>query len=642
MRLHIFLLLLTTASYASPWPQFRGPEGKAVSDEANLPMNWSQADGVLWKVEVPKWSFSSPVVWGDHVFVTGALEENKLVVLAFNREDGKQLWRQEFTATAEALNLGPWNTAASPTPATDGKTLVCVFGGGDVIALDYAGSVKWKRSLAFDYGEINCQHGFASSPILWNDRALIVVDRNPLKSDKEKKPASYLLALNLETGKNIYKVTRDTQSSWGSPLLYTNNGKSELVTGSQAKVLTHDPETGKLLWEAVGLADYVAPSPAYGDGMVYVSSGRNGPTLALRPNGSGDVTATHIEWRKSRGGPYVVSPLYYRGYLYVLSELGIIECFEGKTGDRAWKQRIRGRFSACPVAADGKIYFLSEDGLTYILKPGADFEVLAENNLEGETGCMGTPAISQGNIFIRSDDHLICVGQSKGTVAAGNGDGSKVDPKALVELLRTSGYHDNDNGPYIAAVEKLAELKYAPAAEVFPHVIRKTHYDVSEVAVKGFSELGEAAIPGLLSLLEDRRDFIQWEAAAGLARLKSAEAVAPLRTLLAKGKPLVRLAAAEALDAIGGDAAIEGLVTSAKDEEGPVRQVAMDALGRHLGQNALPHLKEGLKDADRLVRIKAAEALGKIGGKDVADILTSAAKVEEDPGVKAKIEEAGK
>ena len=642
MRQLILLFVLTTASVASPWPQFRGPGGSAVSEETNLPMNWSQTDGVLWKVKVPKWSFSSPVVWGDHVFITGALEDNKLVVLAFNRKDGKQLWREEFTATAKALNLGPWNTASSPTPATDGKTLVCVFGGGDVIALDYSGKVKWKRSLAFDYGEINCQHGFASSPAIWKDRALIVVDRNPLKGDTEKKPASYLLALNLKTGKNIYRVTRDTTSSWCSPLVYTSNGKSELVTGSQAKVLTHDPETGKLLWEAVGLADYVAPSPAYGDGMVYVSSGRNGPTLALRPNGSGDVTATHIEWRKSRGGPYVVSPIYYRGYLYVLSELGIIECIEGKTGNRAWKKRIRGRFSACPVAADGKIYCVSEDGLTYVLKPGAEFEVLAQNSLEGEKGCMGTPAISQGNIFIRSDEHLICVGQSKGTVAATNGNSSKVDPKALVELLRTSGYVPNDNGHFIAAVEKLAELKYAPAAEVFPHVIQKTHYDVSEVAVKAFSELGKVAIPGLIALLEDRRDFIQWEAAAGLARLKSTEAIAPLKTLSEKGKPLVRLAAVEALDAIGGDAAIDGLLASAKDEEGPVRQVSMDALGRHLGQKALPHLKEGLKDADRLVRMKAAEALGRIGGKEAVEILKAAAEAEKDAGVKAKIEEAVK
>ncbi|MDP6117229.1 MAG: PQQ-binding-like beta-propeller repeat protein [Planctomycetota bacterium] len=639
MRQVTFFVLLTTASFASPWPQFRGPGGTAVSDETDLPVNWSTTDGVIWKVKVPKWSFSSPVVWGDHVFITGALEQNKLVVLAFDRRDGKQLWQTEFTATAEALNLGPWNTAASATPCTDGKTLVCVFGGGDVIALDYAGKVKWKRSLAFDYGEINCQHGFASSPVVWKDRALMVVDRNPLKGDKEKKPASYLLALDLETGRNIYKVTRDTKSSWCTPLVYESNGNSEVVTGSQTKVFTHDPETGKLIWEAVGLADNVAPSPAYGDGIVFVSSGRNGPTLALRPNGSGDVTTTHIEWRKSRGGPYVVSPIYYRGCLYVLSELGIIECLEGKTGNRAWKKRIRGRFSACPVAADGKIYCLSEDGLTYILKAGAKFEVLAQNNLKGEKGCMGTPAISQGNIFIRSDDHLICVGQSKGTVAATNGGGSDVDPKALVELLRTSGYVPNDNSHFIAAVEKLAELKYAPAAEVFPHVIRKTHYDVSEVAVKGFSELGKAAIPGLISLLEDRRDFIQWEAAAGLARLKSSEAVEPLKKLSQKGKPLVRLAAVEALDAIGGDGAIGGLVASAKDDEGSVRQVSMDALGRHLGSKALPHLKEGLKDADRLVRIKAAEALGKIGGKEVVAVLKAAARGEKDAGVKAKIEE---
>ncbi|HXG12585.1 MAG TPA: PQQ-binding-like beta-propeller repeat protein [Gemmataceae bacterium] len=391
---------------AENWPRWRGPDGNAVSSESPLPQRWGKKENVRWKVRVPGEGFSSPVVWEDRVFLTSAFDGGtRRVVHCLDFPSGRFLW------TGEVRHPHPEQTSAmtghaAPTPATDGRHVVAFFGNAGVVCYDRDGRQLWRHELP----EFDSELGLASSPVLGRDRVFLVCDHD---GDRFRSFDSFLLALDLKTGKPLWKTDRHKlYRSWSTPILVpTADGGQELVVNGEERLRGYDPETGKELWQVGGMTAWVTPSPVFGRGLIFATSGKDGPTLAVRPGGRGDVTATHVVWQHKRGGPYVCSPVLYGDYLYVHTEQGILSCYEAATGKLQYRERLDGKFIASPVAGDGKVYCTNEDGTTFVVRAGPRFEVLARNALEEYT--LASPAISAGRLLLRTERHLYCIGASK-------------------------------------------------------------------------------------------------------------------------------------------------------------------------------------------------------------------------------------
>jgi outer membrane protein assembly factor BamB len=408
----VALLLLPSAAVAGNWPQWRGPALNGVSEEKGLPVKWSATENVEWKLALPGLSGATPIVWGERVFLNAA-EGDDLYLWCVDRAKGAVLWKQKLGSGNVKMRK---HNMSSPSPVTDGKSVWVMTGTGVLKAFDFAGKELWSRDIQKDYGQFGLNWGYASSPLLHDD-ALYVQVLHGMNTDDP----SYVMRVDKRTGKTVWRVERPTDAVRESPDSYTTpallrHGKAfEIVVTGGDYVTGHDPATGKELWRAGGLnpdknpSYRIVASPVVFGGLVYAPT-RVRPLLALRAGGRGDVSKSHLAW-STANGPDVPTPVTDGTYFYVVNDRGVVYCLDAKTGAEVYgQQRLRpGTYSASPVLADGKIYVTSEDGLTSVFRAGPKFELLAENEL-GEY-CLSSPAISDGQIFIRTSNHLYCIGK---------------------------------------------------------------------------------------------------------------------------------------------------------------------------------------------------------------------------------------
>ncbi len=411
----VWLLSFPVIGKSGNWPQFRGWNAAGISEEKGLPVRWSDSENVRWRRELPGPGHSSPTIWGDRIFLTAYQPEEglarltsfltgrpagRLWVLALNAETGSILWQHEVPV--EEVEKGhDTNSPASPSSVTDGEHVYFYVGSYGLLCYDLEGNKIWELPL----GPYANKWGTASSPILYGDTVIQNVD-----NDEE----SYLLAVDKRTGRQRWRASRaGFLRGYATPMLWEINGRTELVVSGSFKVKSYDPDTGREIWTCRGLTRWVNPTPVAGHGLLFVtSSGPGGSVfLAIRPGGRGDITDTHVEWRYERGAPYVPSPIVVGDYLYAVRNGGVATCLEAKTGKVAWQERLPagGDYYASIVSADGKLYTMSEEGIACVLEAGPTYKVLSTNDI-GER-CMATPAISNGQIYIRSDSALYSIGQ---------------------------------------------------------------------------------------------------------------------------------------------------------------------------------------------------------------------------------------
>ena len=413
MRTFFVVLVIASSSvWAENWPQWRGPDMNGESHEKNLPLKWTQEENVTWKIPMPSRSGATPIIWGEKILLNIADGDN-LELWCLDRKDGAILWKSAMGGGNYKINK---QNMSSPSPSTDGKTIFAMTGTGILKAFTFEGKELWARDIQKDYGKFGLNWGYGSSPLLYNGMLYVEV----LHGMKTTNP-SYLLKLDIATGKTLVKMERPTPAIRESPDAYTTptvvrNGKDvELVVSGGDIVTGHDLVTLKELWRANVLnpennpANRIIASPMTRDGMVYAAS-RVRPYVAIKPGGHGDVSESHVVW-KTQNGPDVPTPVSDGKYLWVVNDRGIMWCFDAKTGAEVYSgQRIaKAIYSSSPVMADGKIYATNEEGTTTVVKAGPQFEVIAENKLNEYT--LSSPAISEGQIFMRTEKALYCIGK---------------------------------------------------------------------------------------------------------------------------------------------------------------------------------------------------------------------------------------
>jgi outer membrane protein assembly factor BamB len=398
-RIALLLLVLSLnglAAAAQDWPEFRGPTGQGISTERGLPLDWSESRNVIWKTKVPGLGWSSPVVVGGRVWVTTATELGgaSLRALAFDVETGREVVNTEVFRVRNARLTNPKNSLASPTPIVEADRVYVHFGADGTAALTTSGEIVWKTRLPYQ-----SQHGNGGSPALYGDLLIVNCDG----SDE-----AFVVALDKRTGKIRWKTSRRQpwDQAYSTPLVIQIGDRDEIVSVGAYRAAAYDPQSGKEIWR-VSYSDGFSnvPRPVYGHGLVYIATGFQQPSLlAVRVDGAGDVTKTHIVWTLRRAAPLTPSPLLVGNELYVVSDIGIASCLDAQTGETHWQQRLGGNYSASPIFGDGRIYFLSEEGTAIVIAPGTVFRRLAMNPLDGAT--LASMAVSAGSIFIRTDSHL--------------------------------------------------------------------------------------------------------------------------------------------------------------------------------------------------------------------------------------------
>jgi outer membrane protein assembly factor BamB len=403
---------------ADNWPQWRGPSLNGLSAEKNLPVRWSKTENVTWKLPLPAWSGSTPIIWGDRIFLSVAedlrhREGDNLFLWSIDRTKGTVLWKR---AIGGGNHQERKQNMSSPSPVTDGKRVWVMTGTGILKAFDFDGKELWNRDIQKDYGRFGLNWGYGSSPLLVGD-ALYVQVLHGMRTDDP----SYVLRIEAATGKTLWRVERPTHARFESPDAYTTpallkygTASEVVVTGGDA-VTGHDPATGKELWRANSLnpsndGSYrIVASPVVHGDLIVVPS-RERPMVVVKSGGRGDISRSHVLWSFDNG-PDVPTPVTDGTYVYVINDRGIMWCLDLKTGKEVYgRQRLRpATYSGSPVLADGKIYVTNEDGVTIVVKAGPTFQVLAENDFDDYT--LSSPAVSEGQIFIRTATQLYCLGQ---------------------------------------------------------------------------------------------------------------------------------------------------------------------------------------------------------------------------------------
>ncbi len=424
------------------WPQWRGPffNGMARGD---APTEWSDTSNIKWKVEIPGRGYSTPVIWGDRIFLTTAIPtgkpaavqptptpdqppageqggrrrpgrdsgpqlEHKFDVLAFDRKTGRLLWQK--TAKVAVPHEGyhrAYGSFASNSPVTDGKHVYASFGSRGIYAYDFNGKLIWEKDLGVQM-KMRLGFGEGTAPLLLGDRLIVVFGHEE---------GSFIVALDKRTGKELWRMPRDERSSWSTPYAIEHAGRKQVVVTGTTRVRSYDPDSGKVLWEAGGLGANVIPVPVSQDGVVYVMSGYRDPRLmAIKLGKEGDLTGTDsILWSQTRGLSYTASPVLYENKLYVVTDNGLITAFNATTGEPHYAQVRLPKtynFKASPVGANGKLYLATEDGDVVVVKMGEKFEVIATNTLEDQV-FIATPVIAGGELFLRGQNHLFAISQKK-------------------------------------------------------------------------------------------------------------------------------------------------------------------------------------------------------------------------------------
>ncbi|HEY6509703.1 MAG TPA: PQQ-binding-like beta-propeller repeat protein [Vicinamibacterales bacterium] len=401
----VLLLVCLAAPHtanAQDWPGFRGPNGQGHSAALNVPLEWSESRNVAWKAAVSGRGWSSPAIASGRVWVTTALTGNRtsLRLLAYDVETGRLAVDVEVFDVGDTTLLKDKNSHASPTPIVQGDRVYVHFGALGTAALTTSGDILWRTQLPY-----RAEYGHGGSPLLYGELLLVNCDGED---------QAYVVALDTRTGAVRWKTPRrmPSGSAYTTPLLVLVGGRDEVVSVGAHSATAYDPTTGTELWRVNHYGSSTVPSPAYGHGMVYLASGFQTVTLlAVRADGEGDVTATHVAWKMGRSAPLTPSPLLVGDELYIVNDAGIATCLDAATGRRHWQQRLEGQYSASPLYADGRIYFLNEDGETTVVAPGTRFRALATNTLDGMT--LASPAVSSGSIFIRTASHLYRIATSR-------------------------------------------------------------------------------------------------------------------------------------------------------------------------------------------------------------------------------------
>jgi outer membrane protein assembly factor BamB len=406
--LRVCILAILVAFAGSPagaqdWPAFRGPDGQGRSSESALPLEWSETRNISWKTALPGLGWSSPVVAAGRVWVTTAVEQRgiSLRVMAFDVATGKELVNVEvFKIGGFARDINPKNSWASPTPIVDGDRVYVHFGADGTAALTFTGDIVWKNK--FDY---QSQHGAGGSPVVYGDLLIFSCDGSDV---------AFVVALDKRTGKVKWKTNRrgPWDQAYTTPLVIKVGERDQLVSVGAFRAASYDPLTGKEIWR-VNYDDGFSnvPRPVYGHGLVYIATGFQQPSMiAVRADGTGDVTKTHVAWKLQRGAPLTPSPLIVGDEFYMVNDGGIATCLDAASGTVIWQQRLGGTYSASPVFADGRIYFPAEQGVTTVIAPGREFRRLATNPLDG--GLLASIAVSGGSLFLRTDSHLYRIAAS--------------------------------------------------------------------------------------------------------------------------------------------------------------------------------------------------------------------------------------
>ncbi|HVF90217.1 MAG TPA: PQQ-binding-like beta-propeller repeat protein [Blastocatellia bacterium] len=439
--LMLLLITLNSAAANEKWPQFRGPQSLGVADDPSLPDTWSVAENVAWKTDIPGSGWSSPVVWGDRIFITSVIssnegeqpkkglyfggerkapsDEHRWMVYCVDFKTGKIRWSKEVNRGTPPGPRHLKNTYASETPVTDGERVYAYFGTLGLFCFDMDGKQLWSKR----WGPFNTRFGWgtAASPILHKNRLYIVNDNED---------DSFVLALDKKTGEQVWRVKREEGSNWATPYVWENEYRTELVTSGTKRVRSYDLD-GKLLWELTGMSTIAIPTPFSKFGMVYITSGYVGdqhrPVYAIRAGAKGNITLArgetrneYIAWYQPQAGPYNPSPLVYGDLYYTLLDRGFFTCHDARTGKEIYgKQRMEsgaGAFTASPWAYNGKIFCLSEDGDTFVIQAGPEYKLLGKNSLNEM--CMATPAIAGGSLIIRTASKLYRITKGGGAKKA--------------------------------------------------------------------------------------------------------------------------------------------------------------------------------------------------------------------------------
>ncbi len=398
-----FILAFSGAALAENWPGWRGPRGDGTSHEKNVPVTWSAVQNVVWKVPIPGKGHASPVVWGRHIFVVTASKEKKQrILLCLDRKDGEIRW-QRVVLEAPLERINRLNSYASSTPATDGKRVYVSFLDRDkmfVAAYDFDGNKVWEVRP----GVFASIHGYCSSPVIWKDKLIVNGDHDG---------PSYIVAISRATGQTIWKAPRPNKTrSYCTPIIRQIDGRNQMILSGTMCVASYDPDTGEQHWIIDGPTEQYVASLVYNGELLFMTCGFPDHFLqAIRPDGRGNVTKTHVLWQKDRDCSYVPSPIAFGPYFLVVADNGIATCFEAKTGKSCWRERLGPHYSASLVSANGLVYFLSDKGVMTVIKPGEELDIVARNELGENT--YASPAISDGQIFLRGAKHLYCISNEK-------------------------------------------------------------------------------------------------------------------------------------------------------------------------------------------------------------------------------------
>ena len=388
------MLLLPVFAPAENWTEFRGPTGQGHSSEHGLPLTWSETENVAWKVPIPGRGWSSPVLVDDQIWLTTAINDGRsLRAICLNRDTGRIVHNVEVFQLTDPGAVHQKNSHASPTPILEGDRVYLHFGSHGTACITRSGQIVWKTQELKYYH----RHGPGGSPVVYGDLLVVSCDGYDIQ---------FVVALDKRTGKIRWKSPRKGYQAYTTPLTIQVQGKDQLISPGAHRAVAYEPLTGKEIWSVrYGDGYSNVPRPVFGHGLVFICSGFDqAELLAVRPDGKGDVTDSHVAWSLKRAVPLTPSPLLVGAELYLVSDNGIASCLDAKTGKTHWQQRLGGNHSASPIFAEGRIYFLNEEGESVVIEPGKEFKKLATNQLDGQT--LASMAVSGKAIFIRSADHL--------------------------------------------------------------------------------------------------------------------------------------------------------------------------------------------------------------------------------------------
>jgi len=386
------------------WPRFRGPTGNGVSHYTNVPTAWNgkTGEGILWKAEVPLPAPSSPVVWGNRVFLTGCTK-TRGEVYCLDADTGRLVWRRPVTdvpgSPAKPPEVMPSVGLAASTPVADGQRVCAIFANGDLVCFDFQGKRLWARNL----GPPENSYGHASSLVMWRDRLLVLYDQ-AAPDDKKSK----LIALDAGSGRTLWSARRETPQTWTTPMVIKAAKRDQIVVCGDPWVAAYDPATGVELWKADILGGEIAPSPTYAAGLVFVANS-HGYAAAIRPDGKGDVTKTHVVWTGEDGLPDICSPVSSGELVFLVASGGLVTCYDAKKGNVVWEKELDKHCSASPVLVGDRVYLQGEKGLMVIFHAGREYKELGRAEL-GEK-VRATPAFLDGRMYIRGEKHLFCIGK---------------------------------------------------------------------------------------------------------------------------------------------------------------------------------------------------------------------------------------